>query len=222
MQRCSCCNARLNGALTCPRCQANLTDIVSSEQLGQRLFDQALQLWCQQEPQLAVLALTRAMTYKKTPMMLALRDFIIRQYYGKILALLVAYQYREAQQQLALLRQLQPNNQLLLQLQGFNQYLLDKQQRNYGLRFMPETLPEPEIVTPVDTVPADATIEAVVGDSVNIVSITDLNEAVSQADPIDQHDSVVPPTECSIKSLLAKLPQMLSAAKLHTAQWLQY
>jgi hypothetical protein len=126
MERCSCCNARLNGQLFCPRCQANLTDVISSEQQAQHLLEHAMQLWFAHEPKLAVLALTRAISYKKTPAAVIFRDFVIRQSCSKVFALLAQYKYHEAQQTLALLRALHPSHQLLAQLQGFTHYLSNR------------------------------------------------------------------------------------------------
>ncbi|WP_394754729.1 hypothetical protein [Crenothrix sp.] len=123
MERCSCCNARLNGALICPRCHTNLTGVISSEQRAQHLLEQAMQLWFTHEPKLAVLTLTKAISYKKTPAAVIFRDFMIRQSCSKVLALLAQYKYKEAQQTLSLLRSLHPTHQLLVQLQGFTHYL---------------------------------------------------------------------------------------------------
>ncbi|SJM90923.1 conserved hypothetical protein [Crenothrix polyspora] len=123
MERCSCCNARLSGALTCPRCQANLTDVVSSEQRAQHLLEQAMQLWFAQESKLAIMVLSKAISYKKTPAAVIFRDFMVRQSCSKVLALLAQYKYKEAQQTLTLLRTLHPTHQLLVQLQGFTHYL---------------------------------------------------------------------------------------------------
>jgi hypothetical protein len=126
MERCSCCNARLNGALNCPRCQANLTDVVSSEQRAQFLLEQAMELWFAQEPKLAMRALSKAIGHKKSLTALVLRDVIVRQYCSKIFALLAQGKYHEVQQTLTLLRELHPTHQLLAQLQGFTQYLLSQ------------------------------------------------------------------------------------------------
>jgi hypothetical protein len=123
MERCSCCNARLSGQLTCPRCQANLSDVISSEQRAQQLLETAIQLWFSQEPKLAVLTLTKAISYKKTPAAIVLRDFILRQSCAKIITLLAQFKYQEAQQLLTLLRALHPTHTLLSQLQGFIHYL---------------------------------------------------------------------------------------------------
>lgn len=123
MERCSCCNARLNEQTTCPRCQANLTDVISSEQRAQYLLEHAMQLWFAQESKLAVAVLTQAVAYKKIPKILVFRGFVIRQCCAKLLALLAQGQYQAAQQWLTLLHGLHPNHPLLRQLQGFMQYL---------------------------------------------------------------------------------------------------
>jgi hypothetical protein len=127
MERCSCCNARLNGALCCPRCQADLTEVISSEQRGQQLLEQSMQLWFGHEPMLAIQSLSKALPYKKTPAALIFRDFMLRQSCSKTLALLAQGNYLEARQTLALLSGLDPTHQLVRQLQGFSQYLLSRQ-----------------------------------------------------------------------------------------------
>jgi hypothetical protein len=127
MERCSCCNARLNGALSCPRCQADLTDVISSEQRAQQLLEQAMQLWFGHEPKLAIQSLSKALPYKKTSASLIFRDFILRQSCSKVVTLLAQGNYLQALQTLALLAELHPTHQLVRQLTGFSQYLLSRQ-----------------------------------------------------------------------------------------------
>ncbi|SJM94261.1 hypothetical protein [Crenothrix polyspora] len=126
MERCSCCNARLGGALICPRCQTNLAAVISSEQQANALLAHAMQLWFIQERKLAVQTLTQALGYKKTPAILIFRDFIIRQYGSKIVALLAHGKHQHAQYTLTLLIKLHPTHPLLLQLRGFTNHLIAK------------------------------------------------------------------------------------------------
>ena len=79
MERCPCCNARLTGAVFCPRCQADLGSALGSEQLARHWLNNALQFWFAREPQMAILALTKSVNLKQTPSALVFRDFITRR-----------------------------------------------------------------------------------------------------------------------------------------------
>jgi len=126
MDRCPCCNARLTGALTCPRCQADLGSVLGSEQLARHRLSQALQFWLAHELQMAILALSKSIYLNHTPLALVFRDFIIRQQCQNVLGLLEKKDYTEAKESLSLLRDLNPDNKLLKQLYRFTRYLLVK------------------------------------------------------------------------------------------------
>lgn len=126
MERCPCCNARLTGAKFCPRCQADLGSVLGSEKLARLWLNEALQFWLASEPKIAILALTKSISLKQTPLALVFRDFIIRQHSQYVLGLLVNKSYREANESLLLLQALNPHNKILRKLYGFTKYLLIK------------------------------------------------------------------------------------------------
>jgi hypothetical protein len=126
MERCPCCNARLTGTQLCPRCQADLGNVLGSEQLARQWLSKALQYWLARKPQIAILALTRSINLRQTPLALVFRDFIIRQQCQNVLGLLEKKEYTEAKETLSLLRALSPHNKFLIQLYRFTRYLLVK------------------------------------------------------------------------------------------------
>jgi hypothetical protein len=126
MERCPCCNARLTGAVLCPRCQADLGGVLGSEQLARHWLNNAMQFWFVREPQMAILALTKSINLQQTPSALVFRDFIIRQECRKVLALLAKNKCTEAEKRLGLLRDLNPEHEFIRQLSGFTEYLLTK------------------------------------------------------------------------------------------------
>jgi hypothetical protein len=127
MERCPCCNARLTGAVFCPRCQADLGSVLGSEQLARHWLNNAMQFWFAREPQMAILALTKSVNLKQTPSALVFRDFITLKQGQKVLALLAEKKYTEAKELLSLLRNLNPNNEFIRQLCRFTDYLLAKE-----------------------------------------------------------------------------------------------
>ena len=135
MERCPCCNARLSGAVICPRCQSQLSHVVSSGLRANFLLEQAMTLWFAGEVDLAVLTLTKAISYQNSMHIRIFCHYVMRYYRRKIFILLEQGQYAQAQDCLQLLRGLQPNQSFLLQLQGFISYLQNKQHTTpYGLK----------------------------------------------------------------------------------------
>ena len=127
MERCPCCNARLTGTVLCPRCQADLGSVLGSEQLARHWLSKTLQFWLAREPQMAILALTKSINVKQTPLALVFRDFITLKQGQKVLVLLAEKKYTEAKALLGLLRNLNPNNEFIRQLCRFTDYLLAKE-----------------------------------------------------------------------------------------------
>ena len=123
MERCPCCNARLTGSQFCPRCQADLGSVLGSEQLARYWLSNALQYWLARNPQMAILALTKSISLKQSPLALIFRDFMIRQQYPNVLDLLEKKAFAEAKELLLYLRALNPHNKFLRQLYGFARYL---------------------------------------------------------------------------------------------------
>jgi hypothetical protein len=126
MERCPCCNARLTGAVFCPRCQADLGSVLGSEQLARHWLNNAMQFWIAREPQMAILALTKSVNLKQTPSALIFRDFITRRQCQKVLALLAEKKCIKAEKLLSMLCDLNPANTFIRQLYGFTEYLLAK------------------------------------------------------------------------------------------------
>jgi len=124
MERCPCCMARLTGAVVCPRCQADLGSVISSEQYAQHWLVHAVRFWSEREPKLATLALTKSLNLKRTPAALVFCNFIICPQVQEVVALLTQKKISEAKHRLHALRELQPDNELLRQLQGFTRSLL--------------------------------------------------------------------------------------------------
>ncbi|MEY3807513.1 MAG: hypothetical protein RI893_489 [Pseudomonadota bacterium] len=127
MERCPCCMARLTGTVFCPRCQADLGGVISSEQAARRNLLHAVRFWFEREPLLAMQMLVKSLRMKQTPMALIFGRFIARRQVPEVLALLAKNNFSEAKQRLVLLRELQPENEFLAQLQGFTGFLLAEQ-----------------------------------------------------------------------------------------------
>ncbi|MDP2429403.1 MAG: hypothetical protein Q8M28_14835 [Methylobacter sp.] len=117
--------ARLTGAVLCPRCQADLGSVISSEHYAQHWLAHAVRFWFECEPELAMSALIKSLRLKRTSSALIFCDFIVRRQLQDVLALLAQRQLNEAKHLLNLVRELQPDNKLLAQLQGFAENLLE-------------------------------------------------------------------------------------------------
>lgn len=61
MQRCPCCNARLIDAASCPRCKADLQEIIHVQQLAKICYQKAIAFYLQNEMQNCLDALTRSL-----------------------------------------------------------------------------------------------------------------------------------------------------------------
>ena len=127
MERCPCCNARLTGAVRCPRCQADLDNVLGSEHWARHWLSNAVRFWFAHEPQVAILALTKSINLKQVSSALVFRDFITLKQGQKVLVLLAEKKYTEAKALLGLLRNLNPNNEFIRQLCRFTDYLLAKE-----------------------------------------------------------------------------------------------
>jgi predicted acetyltransferase len=126
MERCPCCNARLKEALICPRCQANLSAVIGSEQAAEQYLAKAIQHWAQSDKEQSLRALVLSLSLKKTQIAVAFRDFLIQKYYQEVVQLLGKKQLLSANQCLYHARQILPYSPQLQQLQAFTRYLLVK------------------------------------------------------------------------------------------------
>jgi len=127
MERCPCCNARLTGENLCPRCQADLSSVLGSEELARHWLNKTVHFWLAGEPQMAILALTKSLSVKQTPLTLVLCDFIVEQECKNVLRLLEKKDFAGAKQSLSLLHELSPHHKFLKQLSGFTRYLMAKE-----------------------------------------------------------------------------------------------
>ena len=126
MERCPSCMARLTGAVLCPRCQADLGSVISSEHYAQHWLAHAVRFWFEHGAELAMSALANSLRLKRTSSALIFCDFIVRRQLQKVLELLAHRQLNEAKHLLSLVRELQPDNELLEQLQGFTEVISEK------------------------------------------------------------------------------------------------
>ena len=127
MERCPCCNARLTGEKRCPRCQADLSSVLGSEELARHWLNKTVHFWLAGDPQMAILALIKSLNVKQTPLALVFRDFIVEQECKNVLGLLEKKNFAEAKQSLSLLHDLTPHHKFLKQLSGFTRYLMAKE-----------------------------------------------------------------------------------------------
>ena len=126
MQRCPCCNARLRGAVVCPRCQADLRAGIAAGQAAGYWLGRAIEFWQMSNHEAGLHALQRSLWLKKTHPALKFRDFLITWCCRKVLALLLQNDLHAAKQLLYECRSLFPLSAQLRQLQAFSDFLLVK------------------------------------------------------------------------------------------------
>lgn len=124
MERCPCCNARLNGATLCPRCRSELGKTLAAEQAAKLWLAEAIRLWQKNQAERSLTALERSLQLKSGRLALALRDFFTDRLCQDILELLAQKQVLEAKQRLYRIRHLLPGCELLHQLNAYADYLL--------------------------------------------------------------------------------------------------
>lgn len=128
MERCFYCNARLKGAVICPRCQADLSVVIRSEQVAQFWFSKTIQYWLENKTGQSLAALTLSLRFKKNQLTIVFHRFLIEQLCKEILDLLAQKQLLAAKQRLYTVCGLFPQSQQLQQLNRFADYLLLKSQ----------------------------------------------------------------------------------------------
>ena len=106
MQRCSCCNARLNGASLCPRCGADFGRALHCEHMANRWLSVCLQTLAEDHQDLAVAAVRRSLSFKHTPAARMMRDFLIHHQYQSLFDQISRKHWQEAQQSLIRLQRL--------------------------------------------------------------------------------------------------------------------
>jgi len=134
MERCLCCNARLSGATHCPRCQADLSQVIGAEQSARFWLAKAIRHWEENAVGQSLSALELSLRLKKTKLALIFRDYMIDRQCQVILELLAQKQLLSAKQRLYSLRLLLPHSKLLQLLNSFTDYLwVNNQERGKSL-----------------------------------------------------------------------------------------
>lgn len=123
MQRCPCCNARLNGDSLCSRCGADLGRVMSCEQLAGEWLSTAWQMMCADKPDVAVQALNRSLSFKQTRAAQVFRQFLVHHQYRALYACLAQQNWQNARLTLAVLRALHGDNETLSRFQGLIDFL---------------------------------------------------------------------------------------------------
>jgi len=124
MQRCPCCNARLNGLDQCSRCRADLSLLMGTAQAAQIWLITAIQAYLSRDNTQGIIASTVSLNLKKTEVAIVFREFLIQQQCQDILELLAQKQLLQAKQRLYQVRHLFPYNRQLQQIRDFCDYLL--------------------------------------------------------------------------------------------------
>ncbi|MCP4700728.1 MAG: hypothetical protein GY862_28320 [Gammaproteobacteria bacterium] len=78
MERCPACRARLKGASLCPRCGADLSQALCSQSEAEEMQAWAIELLGKNDLRGAAWAVKQALSLKRDPLMLVMRDFIVR------------------------------------------------------------------------------------------------------------------------------------------------
>ncbi len=127
MERCPCCKARLNNAVLCPRCQADVSNVVYAEQAACYWLSEAIRHWSNGNAEQSLRVLELSIGLKNSVFSLIFRDYLIHSQSRLILNLLVEQQLLAAKRQLFRVRRLLPDSSLLQQLNSFSDYLLAQQ-----------------------------------------------------------------------------------------------
>jgi len=126
MERCPCCHAQLKQEKVCRRCQADLSNILHSEESAQYCMSQAVQYLLNNEVEKSCFAINRSLHLKRTRAAVLFRELLIYQQSQLVLDLLAQSQVLLAKKSLYCVRQLIPYSKILQQLDCFSNYLLLK------------------------------------------------------------------------------------------------
>ncbi|OAH97826.1 hypothetical protein A1353_22425 [Methylomonas methanica] len=113
MQRCPACNARLGKATLCPRCGADLKQIVRSERAAEQWLSVSLQSTGAGRMDVAVPAVLRSLSFKQTPAAKLLRGFLVQRLYRTLYDTVAEQRWPEARDILGHLRMLEGQNETL-------------------------------------------------------------------------------------------------------------
>ncbi len=126
MERCPCCKSRLRESTICPRCRADLNEIVNAQQSAEVLLALAIQYWMENKIKQSIDTLEHSIYLKKTDLAITFRGFLIEQQSLEVLQQLAQKKILAAKNQLFKIRILFPYSELLRQLNDFTDYLLLK------------------------------------------------------------------------------------------------
>jgi hypothetical protein len=127
MTRCPCCKARLRESEQCPRCKADLSLIIGSEQFARLWFSKAIHYWLENKTEQSITALECSLGQKESKIAVVFRYYIVQKKCQYILELLAQKQLLSAKNQLYSVRRLFPHSNQLQQLNVFTDYLLRKE-----------------------------------------------------------------------------------------------
>ncbi|WP_225616287.1 hypothetical protein [Methylomonas albis] len=113
MQRCPACNARLGATTLCPRCGAELKQIVRSQRLAEQWLGVAMQSLAAGRPAIAVPALLRSLSFKQTPAAKLIKGFMVQRLYRTLYDNVAEQRWPEARDILGHLRMLEGPNESL-------------------------------------------------------------------------------------------------------------
>ncbi|OQW72702.1 MAG: hypothetical protein BVN35_13650 [Proteobacteria bacterium ST_bin11] len=113
MQRCPACNARLGAATLCPRCGAELKQIILSERVAEQWLSVSLQSTGGGRMNVAVPAVLRSLSFKQTPAAKLLRGFLVQRLYRTLYVTVAEQCWPEALDTLGYLRMLEGQNETL-------------------------------------------------------------------------------------------------------------
>lgn len=127
IERCPCCNARLKGAVICPRCTADLNLILDSKKSAQHWLSDAVQSMAANEIEKSVIAINFSLHLSRTKMATIFYDFLVYKQCNDILEELAQDQVLVAKKILYNARMLIPHSKQLQQLDLFTNYLITAQ-----------------------------------------------------------------------------------------------
>lgn len=128
MERCPCCNARLNLAEACPRCKTNLSALFATETAAKYWLSQGIKQFKGHDLEQSIKSIERSIQLKTTHLAIKFRHYLIQQQCQSILFLLAENKIMQAKRELFIIRRLFPFSQQLQQINQFSDYLLIKQQ----------------------------------------------------------------------------------------------
>ena len=127
MERCPACNARLREADSCPRCKADLSDIISAEKTADLWLTKAIQFFQDNNYEPCISAIECSLRSKDSRTARVFREYLIDFHCRNILDLLAQKQFLLAKQLLYRTRYLLPHSKQMRHLSDFTDYLLVKE-----------------------------------------------------------------------------------------------